>query len=97
MLRSFTAGTEMILPIRAVVICLTMLVFAMPAAFAEDRWVTDEFEVMMRSGKSTKQSIVRQLKSGTRVEVLSIDKEAGYTQVKVASGAEGWVLSRYLR
>jgi SH3 domain protein len=64
---------------------------------AEDRWVTDQFEVMMRSGKSTQQSIVRQLKSGTQVEVLETDKEAGYTRVKVGSGAEGWVLTRYLQ
>jgi SH3 domain protein len=67
------------------------------AAHAEDRWVTDQFEVMMRSGKSTQQSIVRQLKSGTQVEVLETDKEAGYTRVKVGSGAEGWVLTRYLQ
>lgn len=66
-------------------------------ARAEDRWVTDEFEVMMRSGKSTKQSIVRQLKSGTKVEVLEVDKEAGYSRVRLGSGTEGWVLSRYLQ
>ena len=74
-----------------------LLLLAISAAQAEDRWVTDEFEVMMRTGKSSKQSIVRQLKSGTKVEVLSQDKEAGYTEVRVGSGAEGWVLSRYLK
>jgi len=72
------------------------MLLAIPAAQAEERWVTDEFEVMMRSGKSTSQSIVRQLKSGTQVEVLGEDKAAGYTEVKVGSGAQGWVLSRYL-
>ena len=77
---------------------LTLLVLlAIPVVQAEDRWVTDEFEVMMRTGKSNSQSIVRQLKSGTQVEVLAEDKAAGYTQVKVGSGAEGWVLSRYLK
>lgn len=77
---------------------LTLLVLlAIPVVQAENRWVTDEFEVMMRTGKSNSQSIVRQLKSGTQVEVLAEDKAAGYTQVKVGSGAEGWVLSRYLK
>jgi SH3 domain protein len=66
-------------------------------AVAADNWVTDEFEVMMRTGKTNQKSIVRQLKSGTRVEVLDTDAEAGYTKVRVSSGAEGWVLSRYLR
>jgi SH3 domain protein len=74
-----------------------LLVLAAPVALAENRWVTDEFEVMMRTGKSSKQSIVRQLKSGTQVEMLDEDKGAGYTQVRVGSGAEGWVLSRYLK
>ncbi len=64
---------------------------------AEQRWVTDEFEVMMRSGKSTRQSIVRQLSSGTAVEILETDSESGYSRVRTSSGAEGWVLSRYLR
>ncbi len=73
------------------------LLFAPSAVFAEERWVTDQFEVMMRSGKSTQQSIVRQLKSGTKVEVLETDQEAGYTRVRVGSGTEGWVLSRYLQ
>jgi SH3 domain protein len=74
-----------------------LLVLAVPVVQAENRWVTDEFEVMMRTGKSSKQSIVRQLKSGTQVEMLDEDKGTGYTQVRVGSGAEGWVLSRYLR
>jgi SH3 domain protein len=65
-------------------------------AQAESRWVTDEFEVMLRTGKSTSQSILRQLKSGTQVEVLEEDKAEGYTRVRVGS-AEGWVLTRYLK
>jgi len=76
---------------------LYFLVFASGAVSAENRWVTDEFEVMMRSGKSTKQSIVRQLRSGTRVEVLETDAEAGYSRVQLPSGTQGWVLTRYLR
>ncbi|NOR19463.1 MAG: TIGR04211 family SH3 domain-containing protein [Xanthomonadales bacterium] len=74
-----------------------LLLLAVPVAQAEDRWVTDEFEVMMRTGKSNSQSIVRQLKSGTKVEILAEDKAAGYAQVRIESGAEGWVLSRYLK
>jgi len=73
------------------------LIMMTAVAGAESRWVTDEFEVMMRSGKSTKQSIVRQLKSGTQLEVVNVDAESGYTQVRTASGTEGWVLTRYLK
>lgn len=70
----------------------------LPPAFAQqgDRWVSDSFEVMMRSGKGNRQSIVRMLSSGSRVELLELDKEEGYALVRTPGGAEGWVLSRYL-
>lgn len=74
-----------------------ILVAVTVTAGAENRWVTDEFEVMMRSGKSTRQSIVRQLPSGTQLEVLESDAESGYSRVRTGSGAEGWVLTRYLK
>jgi SH3 domain protein len=77
------------------VLCVLLLGFS--AAHAEDRWVTDEFEIMLRSGKSSKQRIVRQLVTGTKVELIKVDKESGYTEVKLVSGEQGWVLTRYLQ
>ncbi len=76
----------------------TLLLAAASNAPGQDnsRWITDEFEVTMRNGKSTKQNIVRMLSSGTRVEMLEADREAGYTRVRTGGGAEGWVLTRYL-
>ncbi len=66
------------------------------ASGGESVWVTDEFEITMRNGKSNRQSIIRMLPSGTRVERLEIDREAGYSLVRTRGGAQGWVLSRYL-
>jgi len=66
------------------------------AAVAEDRWVTDRGEFTMRSGKSTSNKIVRMLKSGTRVELLTTDQASGYSKIRMENGKEGWVLSRYL-
>jgi SH3 domain protein len=74
-----------------------MLLMVFGSAHAEDRWVTDEFEIMMRSGQGSKQRILRQLKSGTQVESLKVDEESGYTKIRVSSGDDGWVLTRYLR
>jgi len=62
----------------------------------ENRWVSDSFEITMRSGKGNRQAIVRMLRSGTKIELLETDPEAGYSRVRTASGAEGWVLNRYL-
>ena len=64
--------------IKLLLTSLAMLLLVMSSALAEDRWVTDEFEIMMRSGKGSNQRIVRQLRSGTKIEVLKLDEESGY-------------------
>ncbi len=77
-----------------------LFLFAVPApaqdAAGENRWVTDSFEVTMRNGKGKRQSIIRMLRSGTKIELLETDAQEGYSRVRTGSGAEGWVLSRYL-
>lgn len=65
-------------------------------AVAQDVWVSDQFEVMLRSGPSTSNAIERMLPSGTALEVLETDAASGYSRVQTAAGTEGWVLSRYL-
>ncbi len=70
--------------------------FVSLAAVAEDAWVSDQFEVMLRTGPSTSNAIERMLPSGTALEVLETDAAAGYSRVQTPAGTEGWVLSRYL-
>lgn len=65
-------------------------------AIAEDVWISDQFEVMLRTGPSTNHAIERMLPSGTPLEAIESNDETGYTSVRTASGTEGWVLSRYL-
>lgn len=65
-------------------------------AQTDSAWVSDQFEVMLRSGPSTSNAIERMLPSGTRLEILDRDDESGYTRVRTTAGTEGWVLSRYL-
>lgn len=65
-------------------------------AAAEAAWVSDQFEIMLRTGPSTSNAIQLMITSGTRLEVLERDDEAGYSRVRTAGGTEGWVLSRYL-
>lgn len=67
-----------------------------PAAFAQSAWVTDQFEITLRSGPSTSNAIQLMVGSGTRLEVIERDDESGYTRVRTQGGTEGWVLSRYL-
>lgn len=63
---------------------------------AETRYVTDQFEITMRSGASTSNSIVSMLKSGQSLKVIEQDEATRYTLVETSSGRQGYVLSRYL-
>ena len=74
-----------------------LLAFLIPAVIvAESGYVSDEFEVTMRSGPSTQNTILRMLPSGATVEVLETDEETGYSRISTISGTEGYVLSRFL-
>ena len=74
---------------------LSVLLFA-GAAGAESAWVSDQFEITLRSGPSTSNAIELMLDSGTKLEILERDPESGYSRVRTTGGTEGYVLTRYL-
>lgn len=65
-------------------------------AQGNNAWVSDQFEVMLRTGPSTSNAIQIMLSSGTALEVLERDAASGYSRVRTSGGTEGWVLTRYL-
>lgn len=65
-------------------------------ANAQTAWVTDQFEITLRTGPSTQNAIKMSLSSGTPLEVLEVNREEGYTRVRTPGGTDGWVISRYL-
>lgn len=77
------------------ILTLLLLVIALPVLAQETRYVTDEFEITMRTGQGTQHKILKTLASGTRLELIETSEE-GYAHVKTSDGTEGWVLSRYL-
>lgn len=82
------------LPLQIALVCC--LLFMSVLAQAETRYVTDEFEITLRSGPSSMHAIQRMVKSGAAVTVLERDEEIGYSRVQMSDGTEGWVLNRYL-
>lgn len=60
------------------------------------KYITDEFEVTLRSGTSTSNEILMLLKSGEPVTLLEEDLISQYSLVKAENGKQGYVLSRYL-
>nr|MBO2513336.1 TIGR04211 family SH3 domain-containing protein [Gammaproteobacteria bacterium] len=79
----------------AALVCLSLISLA---GYGQSRYVTDDVRIELRAGPSLEYRILRYLSSGTRVDVLGSDEDAGYTRVRVVDGGEeGWVLSRYLQ
>lgn len=71
---------------------------ATPAAqvSAETRYISDNLTVYMRKGPSTKFGIKRGLRSGSKVTTLQVDKDSGWSEVRVRDGDVGWILTREL-
>jgi SH3 domain protein len=65
-------------------------------ATAQTRYVTDQFEITLRSGPSTSNNIVAMLKSGQAVKVIEQDDETKYSLVETDRGKRGYVLTRFL-
>ena len=79
--------------IRVAMVCGLL---AASTASAAPAWVSDQFEITLRSGPSTSNAIQLMIDSGLRLEVLERDADTGYSKVRTPGGTEGWVLTRYL-
>lgn len=80
---------------RAILVFL-VLMLSTASSLAATRYVTDQFQITMRTGMSTSHKIISMLPTGSALEVLSVDRESGYTQVRTADGKTGYVLTRQL-
>ena len=78
------------------ILLLTSIATMTSALAAPQKYITDEFEVTMRSGTSTANEILRMLKSGEAVTVLEEDVDTKYSLVELENGKKGYVLNRYL-
>ncbi len=82
------------LNIISILIVLASYVFAPPAA-AETRYVVDELVITLRLGKSPNHKIIKNLKTGSPLEVLE-DDDKTYIKVRTPDGAVGYVLRQYV-
>ncbi len=73
------------------------LLLAPPLLHAEPtRYISDQFEITLRTGASTQNTIIKMLGSGAPVELLEQNPDSGYSRVRTSDGVEGWVITRYL-
>jgi len=80
--------------VKTIFLILTLLIST--TVIAETAYVSDELEIMVRSGKSPNHRIIATLKSGTKINVIERDNASGYAKIKLSGAREGWVLSRLL-
>jgi SH3 domain protein len=78
------------------ILLITAIATSTHSLAATQKYVTDEFEVTMRSGTSTDNEILRMLKSGEAVTILEEDVDTRYSLVEIEGGKKGYVLNRYL-
>jgi SH3 domain protein len=81
----------------ALLLCLAAALGGATGAEAEARWASDQLDIPVRTGESYRYKIVRNVKSGTPLEVLGVNKTSGYAQVRTPDGTVGYVLERELQ
>lgn len=80
---------------RAIAIILVLILSGTGLAQAETWYVTDSLEITLRTGPELDRKITAMLKSGQSMEIM--DKGEEWSQVRLPSGREGWVLSRFIQ
>jgi len=73
-----------------------MVFLSTPIVSAQMKFVTDEFEVMLRTGPSINNNIVKPLASGAPIDVLIADAGKGHSQIQTADGEIGYLLTRFI-
>ncbi|MGM0424753.1 MAG: TIGR04211 family SH3 domain-containing protein [Thermodesulfobacteriota bacterium] len=76
-------------------VCCLMLLFLFlgTPALAQTLYVSDQFQITLRTGPSQEHRIISMLPTGTKLQVLQTLPE--WVQVRTPEGKQGWVLKRY--
>ncbi len=76
--------------------CLVLIgLIVLPAVGgAETVYVSEDFEITMRTGPGTERKIISLVQSGKALEIMEKGEE--WSMVRAPNGREGWVLNRYL-
>jgi SH3 domain protein len=84
---------------KAVLLLVPLLFATAVSAFGETQYVTDVFDVMVRTGPNLTHKIIAMPKSGAPVEILEMpggDAANQWVRVRLSDGKEGWMLAQYL-
>ncbi|MEH0665230.1 SH3 domain-containing protein [Vibrio scophthalmi] len=71
-------------------------IVAAPAAFAQDRYISDQLFTYMHSGPSNQFRIIGSVDAGEKVTFIESNKDSGYSHIQDSKGRRGWVESRFV-
>ncbi|MGC9403113.1 TIGR04211 family SH3 domain-containing protein [Vibrio genomosp. F10] len=78
-------------------ICMVLVsLMAIPAAFAQDRYIADKLFTYMHSGPNNQFRIIGSIDAGDKVKLLSSNKDTGYSEILDSKGRKGWVETRFV-
>jgi len=77
-----------------IIYIIFILLFGIENVRADTSYVTDSFEITLRSGPGGTNKITRILHSDEPVQVLS--EEGNWLSVQLKDGTQGWVLKRFI-
>lgn len=77
-----------------IIALLALQLLTASAALAATRYVSDELTINLRRGKGNEFKILKMLKTGTPLEILSEDGQ--WAEVREPGGAVGYVLTQYM-
>jgi SH3 domain protein len=81
-------------PIKVLIAAVLACLLGATVVMANTLYVTEEFEITMRTGPGVERKIIALIRSGQRVEEISKSEE--WTEIRLPSDKTGWVLTRYL-
>jgi len=84
---------------KSMILFFSCLFLTVAVAYGETKYVTDVFDVMVRTGPDITHKIIAMPKSGTQIEILEIPDEQEdkqWAKVRLPNGKEGWILLQFL-
>lgn len=81
---------------KKLVFMILACVIAVPSAMAKDRFISDNLFTYMHAGPSNQFRIIGSVNAGEQVNLVSVDKKSGYSQVVDTRGRKGWVSTSFI-
>ncbi len=81
---------------KKLIITVLFTLLAAPTALAANRYIADELFTYMHSGPNNTYRIIGSIDAGSQVQLLNVNKETEYTQIRDSRGRTGWVQSKFV-